>query len=296
MRRSYLVALLALLTAIALPLETRYAFQRLFAVGGTAGRPLTQDQGGVFDWVDRTLGTGASVTMVPFPTSIGDYFASVGFWWDIEFWNKSVDHAAYRPGEFLWTPSTFPKLMLRFDPTTGAASSSPTPYVVEGNKETRFRVLGNTVPAITDTRDMLLIKAAMPWRAEWLTFGLTDDGWTRPNREARIRVFAVPGQSGPVTRTLTLGVRAPFGVDARPFRAISNRDDVRTVANGYDRALVTLPVCVPAHGFTDVHVRTPESSKIFGDPKSARTFFSVPRRGGVIFTEIALADEIGPAC
>jgi hypothetical protein len=241
-------------------------------------------------------GTGASVTMIPFPSSIADYFASVGYWWDMEFWNKSVDHAAYRPGEFLWTPSTFPKLMLRFDPRTGAASSSPTPYVVQGSKETRFRISGKQVPPITDTRDMLLIKATMPWRAAWLTFGLTDDGWTLPNREARIRIFAFAGQSGPVTRTLTLGARAPFGVDARPFRAISNRDDVRGIAHGFDRGVVTLAVCVPAHGYADVRVRTPQSSAIYGDPKNSQTFFTVPRRGGVILTEIAVADEIGPAC
>lgn len=294
-RRSYLVALLAVFAAVALPLETRYAFQRLFAVDGTSGRPLTLDQGGVFDWVDRTLGTNASVTMVPFPSNVADYWASVGYWWDMEFWNKSVDRAVYRPGEFLWTPSTFPKLMLRLDPSTGAASSSPTPYVVEGNKETRFRIAGNTVPANTDTRDMLLIKAAMPWRAEWLTFGLTDDGWTKPGVAARVRVFAFPGQQRSVTRTLTLGVRAPFDVDTRPFRAISNRDEQRAVAVKHGRVLVTLPVCVPAHGFSDVRIPAPESSATFGDLKNATTF-SMPRQAGVLFTEIALADEIGPAC
>ena len=53
-RRSVVAGLLAVIARLSrCPLETRYAFQRLFAVNGTAGRPLTQDQGGVFDWVDR---------------------------------------------------------------------------------------------------------------------------------------------------------------------------------------------------------------------------------------------------
>ena len=59
LRRSYVAAVLAVLTAFALPAETAYAFSRLFAVNGTSGRPLTLDQGVVFDWLDRTLGTRA---------------------------------------------------------------------------------------------------------------------------------------------------------------------------------------------------------------------------------------------
>ena len=68
----------------------------------------------------------ARVTMVPYPVRYADYWAGVGFWWDMEFWNKSVDRAAHLPGMFEWTPSTFPKLRLHFDPRTGAANRSPT--------------------------------------------------------------------------------------------------------------------------------------------------------------------------
>jgi hypothetical protein len=143
---------------------------------------------------------------------------------------------------------------------------------------------------------MLLIKAAMPWRADWLTFGLTDDGWTKPGVTARIRIFAEPGQRTAVIRTLTLGVRSPFDVQARPFRVTSDRDDLQRVAHSNDRVQVVLPVCVPAHGYSDVLVRSPQSSAIFGDSKNQQTFFTVPRQGGVLFTEIAVADEIGAAC
>src|SRR5204862_6755078 len=118
------------LTVLLLPAETGYAFSRLFAVSGTSGRPVTLDQGVVFDWVDRTLGTRADVTAVPYASVLGDYWASVGFWWDLEFWNASVDRAAHVPGEFLWTLSTFPKLFLRFDPSTGRANVSPSEYAL----------------------------------------------------------------------------------------------------------------------------------------------------------------------
>ena len=292
LRRWHLAALLALLTALLLPAETGYAFSRLFAVDGTSGRPLTQDQGIVFDWVDRTLGPTASVTAVPYPVTAADYWASVGFWWDMEFWNESVDRAAYLPGMFLWTPSTFPKLMLHFDPRTGVANASPTNYVLESDVETRFRISGVVT---SDTRATELIIADKPWRADWVTFGLADDGWTLPGETARIRIFASPGQKGGVIRTLTLGVRAPFYVGKRPFAASSNLGTVRGVANGVDRVLAPIQVCVPARGFADIRVATPVHSLTYGDMRNYGTF-STPRQGGVLLTQIALANELGGRC
>jgi hypothetical protein len=298
LRRTYLVAVLAAVTAIALPLETRYAFERLFAVNGTAGRPLTYDQGGVFNWVDRTLGTEASVAMVPYPSIPGDFWSGVGFWWDMEFWNKSVDRAVHRPGEFLWTPSTFPRTFLRFDPKTGIANESPAPYVVQSNKETRFRISGDGVSLNTDPRDNLLIRAAMPWRTDWLTFGLTADGWTKPGVTARVRVYASLGQTRPVTRTLTVGVKAPLGIEARPFSVVSKRSMVSKVANGGFVVRAVVAVCVPAGGYADVRVSTPESSETWNDPRSAATAAAGPpaRQAGVLLTEIVLADEVTPTC
>jgi hypothetical protein len=295
MRRTHLAVLLAVLTAITLPLETRYAFERLFAVNGTSGRPISLDQGVVFDWLDRTIGPRASATMVPYPVNYADYWASVGWWWDLEFWNESVDRAAYLPGMYLWTPSTFPRVMLRFDPRTGVANASPTKYVVESNKETRFRIAGPTTHGDPDTRDSMVIVAEKPWRAEWLTYGLTDDGWTRPGQTARVRIFATPQQKGPVIRTLTLGVQAPTDVASRPFRVASNRAVVRSVANDADRVLAVVQACVPAHGSTDVRLTARGHSPTYGDPRNAGTA-SEPRQAGVHLTEIAVADEIGPAC
>src|SRR5262249_21899858 len=77
MRRTHLAVVLGVLTAITLPLETRYAFERLFAVNGTSGRPISLDQGVVFNWIDRTIGPHASATMVPYPVNYADYWASV---------------------------------------------------------------------------------------------------------------------------------------------------------------------------------------------------------------------------
>jgi hypothetical protein len=294
LRRSWLAALLALIVCIALPAETVYAFVRLFRVDGTAGRPLTFEQGGVFDWVDRTLmTTKADVTALPFAVDPADYYAGVGFWWDMEFWNATVDRAAYLPGEYYWTPSTFPKLVLRFNPETGLANISPTQFAAEADKETRFRISGR---ALTDTRGVLLLQTDMPWRADWLTSGLYDDGWTKPHTTAQIRIFSTPTQTTPVIRYLTLGVVSAPGLSHQPFEVTSNRDRVDAFANDGDRVLAQVKECVPPHGFADVHLTTPVTGEIgYGDPRNALTS-AIPRRGGVLLTEIAVADELGPRC
>ena len=289
LRRSHLAAVLVVLTVVALPAETTYAFLQLLRHNGTAGRPVTVQQGGVFDWVDRTVGTRASVTMVPYPTLQTDVGASVAFWWDLEFWNTAVVRDAHYPGEFEGTPSTFPKVYLRFDDRTGLANLSPTRYIAENAKETRFRVSGT---AVSLTRDTLLIDAERPWRTDWLTFGFTYDGWTKAGRTATIRVFSFPHQQGARMRSLGVGVQAPFAptmVNREPFEVVSNVDDWKGVANGVDRVERSVSVCVPAGGSADVRVGTYDRAyDSYAD--------GIDRRVGVLLTEIALADEVGPPC
>ncbi len=295
--RRAVTAIVLALACVALTSETVYAFSRLFGASDTAGRSLTVSQGEVFDWVDRLAGTDARVTMVPFPVNPDDYWAGVTFWWDLEFWNRSIVRAAYLPGEFEWTPSTFPEVVLRFDPSTGRANASPTPLVAESDQETRFRISGPLAsnPSDLDTRSTLLIAATRPWRADWLTFGLYDDGWTKPGLTARVRVFPRPDQSNAEVRILTLGVIAPAGVSSRRFRIVSDQSSVGGSANDGDRALEYVDVCVPPHGFTDVRISTSGHSQTYGDPASLPTS-SVLRQVGVRLTEIALDDENDGSC
>ena len=289
LRRRYVAAVLVALTVVALPVETEYAFRQLLDHNGTAGRPVTVQQGEVFDWIDRTVGTNASVTMVPYPTLQTDTGASIAFWWDLEFWNKAVVRDAHYSGQFIGTPSTFPKLYPHFDGQTGRTNMSPTRYVAENAKETRFRVSGK---GVTVTRDTLLIDADRPWRTDWLTFGLYEDGWTSGNRPARIRVFAYPHQKGAVMRYLSVGALAPFAptlVRRAPFEVVSNADEWKGVANGTDRVERSVSVCIPGGGFADVRVDTyGRAYNVYADGRS--------RRAGVLLTEIALADEVGPPC
>ena len=80
----------AVLATVVLPLETVYAFDRLFAVNGTNGLPITLDQGVVFNWVDRNVGPTGRVTVMKYPVGGPDWWAGQGYWWDVEFWNESA--------------------------------------------------------------------------------------------------------------------------------------------------------------------------------------------------------------
>jgi hypothetical protein len=147
---------------------------------------------------------------------------------------------------------------------------------------------------IANTDGLTLIHADQPWRTDWLSFGLYDDGWTRPGVTARVRVFATPGQHGPVLRGITFGVRAPDGVTSRPFELSSNQGVAHGSATA-DTLFEPIRVCVPAGGYADVRLQTPESSAIPGDLATLASSLQ-PRAGGVFVSLIGLADEVGGAC
>jgi hypothetical protein len=290
LRRTQLAFVVVLLGAVMISAETALAFNRLLSVDGTSGRPITLEQGVVFDWIDRKLGPATKVTMVPYPIRYGDYWENVAYWWNVEFWNASVQRAAVYESAFTGTPETFPTTELTFDSATGRANVSPSPYAVQGISETRFRLAGID---LGEDRGVTLIAADKPWRAEWVAFDLYRDGWTVPKVVARIRVFAAPGQTEPKMRFLTISVRGPSDVPPRPFRIVSNTSNWAAEAREQPTSQ-QISVCVPARGFADVQIHASRYSPIYGDPRSEPSFVSYARSGGVLVTGIALADETGP--
>jgi hypothetical protein len=288
--RPRVASVLLVIAALAIPAQTGLAFNRLLTVDGTSGRPLTLDQGVVFDWIDRELGPTAKVTMIPYPFLYGNYWENVAYWWNVEFWNASVQRAAVYEGAFTGTPETFPKIALTFDRSTGRANASPSENIVQGIAETRFRLAGKV---LGEDRGIALIRAAKPWRAEWLAFNLYRDGWTVPKIGGTIRVFAASGQTGATMRFLTVSVRSPQDVAARSFHVVSNASDWRGEADEQGTTN-QISVCVPPGGYADVQVSTVKYSPIYGDPRSESSFVSYARSGGVLLTGIALADETGP--
>jgi hypothetical protein len=227
--------------------------------------------------------------MNPYPIS-SDYWVNQREWRDLEFWNKSVDRESHYPLSevFVSTGFWFPKSYIDFDRRTGAADASLTPYVLSADQETRFRLSGT---AEVDDAGVTLIAAAQPWRLDWLTSGLYLDGWTKPHVVARVRLFPALGQQTPRTRYLSLAFRAPDPVSTRAVFVTSNLDHWSgTTSPATTRAQIR--VCLPAHGFTEVRVRTPDNSAIPPNLLGA----GGPREGGVFIAQVALADEIGPRC
>jgi hypothetical protein len=282
-RAALLLALLALLLTSA---ETGYAVERMFRVNGTAGRPLTVDPSSQLAWVDKIVGRDANVTMVPYPIVPGDYWSSAAYWWDMEFWNVSADRTAGIPAEFEWTPSTFPKLALTFD-RVGRASISPPGDVLQAVADARFHIAGTVA---INNRNVFLVHPELPWRADWTTTGLYDDGWTRPGVVAHIRVYAYPGQDRSVIRTVTVSAYAPSGITSRPLTVGTSR----TVA-GANEVSVDATVCVPPNGSAELPVRVEGASSIYGDPTTDLST-SEPRAGGVQISRIYLSGQIGADC
>jgi hypothetical protein len=281
-RREIVAVVLVLATAAALAGETVYGFDRLFTANATAGRPLTVPQGNVFDWVDRTVGTDAGVTMVPYAQIISDYWSTAAFWWDLEFWNRSVTRAAYPGNRFAEIQTTFPRLDLSFDPTSGRASISPTRYVAESDRESRFRIVG---PTVSVTRDVRLIDAGSSWDAAWTTSGLDDDGFTVPGRTGTLRVYPARGQRRALRRFVTIrfvavtgGLRVRVGsAPPVPVAQRANRD-------------VSTSVCVPATRAASVPIQGLGSGRVYGDLGSPAGIGG-SRIRGVQVERISLADE-----
>ena len=283
--RTAVLVVFAAATALFLTGETAYAFKRLFTVNGTAGRPITVTQGSIFDWLDHLVGPDQEVTMIPYAQIPGDYWATAAFWWDLEFWNRSVTRAAYLRNRFAEQQATFPKLHLTFDPATGRANVSPTRYVAESDRETRFRIDG---PSLTVQRDVRVIDATRPWRLDWITFGLDDDGFTVPGRRATIRLFPAPGQHGRLMRYVSVQLQSHGAPQGAELSSSTGSRRVDLAAGSDTTAQVT--VCVPPRGHAAISVVPNGAAKVYGD-LGVRAGIDESRIRGVQIERISVADE-----
>jgi hypothetical protein len=292
-RREWLTGALIALVLVVMPLETAYMFDKFFSVNGWSSRPITNPGSDAFDWVDRTVGARASVTELPYPVSTA-FFVNERVWRDYEFWNKSIVRDVQYTGRYIFrfTGDSFPKIFPRFDPTTGISNVSPTRYVLQANQESRFRIDG---PVIQQSSDSMLIDAGKAWRTDWLSYGLYDDGWTRPGVTVRVRVFAAPGQRRSLIRYVTFQLRPPDDIESRPIDIVSNLETWHLVATNTQTLVKTVRVCVPPRGFVQVRLRTPDTSAIPGDLRDLPSSLE-NRRGGVFLAEIALSDDTGGPC
>jgi hypothetical protein len=157
--------------------EAGYVFD-WFAVPATA-RPLRLEDVRR-DWIDGAVPANASVALVPSSTLRAEY------WWDAEFWNKTVDRAISVDGRQIFSP--FAPSNVSFDPKSGRArGAQPADLLVLDRGETRFGLAG--ARRLAAAGPLVLVRVARPYRAAWLVSGPEADGRIRPGKPVRIRVF-----------------------------------------------------------------------------------------------------------
>ena len=273
----------AVVASAVLPLETVYAFERLFRVDGTNGLPVTLDQGVVFSWVDRNVGRTGRVLMVKYPVNGTDWWAGQAYWWDAEFWNESVVDSFGDPRND-WRP--------RFDARTGALEGEDrTDFSLVHTSDVRFRFAGTQVAF---DRDSYIFRTERPLRAAWLTDGIYADGWMRPHVPARITVFADPGQKSPLRRFVTLTLSSSDRELAWPVTISTSFARFRERVPPESSLDKLVSVCVPAGGTGEVVIRTPLVASVYRDPTKAALTGEVDRPAGLHLRTVALADETEP--
>jgi hypothetical protein len=277
-------AAVGVVALVALPLETAYAFERLFRVNGTNGLPITLDQGVVFSWIDRNVGPTSRVTVFKYPVLGADWFAGQAYWWDVEFWNES----AYRTAADMSLPDTKHWTTL-FDERTGAVRGLPqSQFALIHGSDVRFRLAGSM--RLLD-RDAYLYETKRPWRATWVADGIWPDGFTRPETPATIDVFPNPGQKGPLRRFLTLSIASSDREEPMPVRVTSGEGEWAAEIAPETSFEPGVVVCVPPDGPGQVTIETPATSLVHPDPTKTAPNGRVDRHVGVLLRSVALADE-----
>jgi hypothetical protein len=176
-----------------------------------------------------------------------------------------------------------------FDPRTGRAlHPQETQYVVVHQTDVRFRLAGRQV--LFD-RGSYVVEPDRPWRAGYLTDGIYGDGWTRPHRPARIRVFANPDQRRPLKRFVTIALASPLDGDVT---IASNADDWHGKIGPNTPVERLTTVCVPPGGHGTIDVSTPLVSNIYRDPTEGQPNGENDRPAGILVRILALADESTP--
>ena len=128
------------------------------------------------------------------------------------------------------------------------------------------------------------IRAGRSWRADWVSSGLDDDGFTVPGRTATVRVFPLAGQQRPIRRYVTFHVvahSARLGVKVGAGTTFVDADQDEDVGTF---------VCVPPHSFATVRVRGVGQTRVWGDLGTRAGIFQ-SRIRGVQIGRISLADE-----
>jgi len=138
------------------------------------------------------------------------------------------------------------------------------------------------------TDHAFLVRPSKPWRADWSTSGLTDDGWTRPGRPATIRLYSDPGAPARAATVTALLDAPPEAGGPVPYRF---GDQTGTIAPG-TRGQPAQTVCIPSGGHADLTLDADGSAAIEGPPLGPTP--GPVRNVGVAVSGMVVTDERRP--
>ncbi|TML18132.1 MAG: hypothetical protein E6G33_00995 [Actinobacteria bacterium] len=228
--------------------EAGYVFERFAEPALTEVRPHLDR----LDWIDADVPSGSSVELVPSPLE------SATYWWEAEYWNKDVDRTLRIDQDPTFTPFPADDGTVDFD--TGRLLGARGNFLVVARGESRFHLVEASVRR-ADVRRLRLVRPTKTYRLEWATHGVSADGWTTPDQNARLRFY---GNGRPVKRALIVVLSAPHEAPEPIGFTLASSLGIRRggVDPGGARPPVELPVCVPAAGYTDVLMTTSGSAHV----------------------------------
>jgi hypothetical protein len=242
----------ALATGIAVAafgaLQTVYVFEQ-------AAVPATKRPSTIVipqrDWIDAAVPDEASVALVPNP------YLGPGFWWDVEFWNKTVERVFRIDGAPTFTP--FPADDLAFDFATGRLrGGGETDLLVVAINETRFHFV--EAAPLARVPPLRLVRIERPLRADWARRGADVDGWIRPGMPVTVRLYPeAAAEQREVTVTVSAAPEAAVPVEYS-LEAGDSTVQGTTAPGAYSRVHVS--VCVAADRPTDLRLVTRGATRL----------------------------------
>jgi hypothetical protein len=194
-----------------------------------------------------------TINLRPGAPDLGPYHTPAE-WWDVAFWNKSVDRI-YTYGSFNIAPLVIGpvgQLTLDFDSgNISATGPSPPQQLLLATDSTGF-VPEHRGPAV-QKGDLTLYRTPPPYRAQWATQWVDEDGWTLAGHTIRLRVY---GGRGLPAGAAQVGIALRAAADG-PHRYTLTYDGVTKKRVVRDRRLERLEICTPSSGHTDVQLRVP---------------------------------------
>jgi len=225
-----------------------------------ANRPLAKR-----NWVDRLASQGAGAVVGPINSESGkpiaDPFLDSAAWWELAFWNRSIDQV-FRFDDYKIAPLVLgPAGQLSLDFASGALHASAVnqpPRLLLATSDVRFAPAYQGSPV--HHGDLTLYRTAVPYRAGWASQGIADDGWTKGGHPAVVRVYGRPGSRTQLSRLrILLHGGADIGKPRRFTIRAAGSSKTRVVRT---TTAVHADVCAPAGGHADVTLRVQGSTRL----------------------------------